>query len=211
VSAQSRLIAELSRRVSELERRHENGIRHGTVRQVDAKKGLVRLAIGKDADGTEQLSPWVRYAQHAGDYKFHNPPSVGQTLTLLSPAGDFAQAVALQLTWSDKNPSPSDKPDEHVITFGDLKITRRQKEMILEVGATKIHFRPDNVDALHVSVGNSYLRLEKNLITALTQHFKHSGDVVEHDGFLIDKTHKHIEVMSGPDITGIPISGGGSG
>ena len=210
MDAQSRLVAKLMRRVSDLERRLENGIRHGTVKQVDAEKHQCRLVIGLDASGSEQLSPWIKYGQVAGDYKFHNPPSVGQTMTLLSPGGDFTQAVAVPLTWSNQNKSPSDKPDEHVVTFGDLKITRRKKEMILEVGKTKIHFRPDDKDELHVSVDDKQtLRVHPDGIEAIAEVFKHTGQVVRHNELDIGDTHKHRDVMTGPNLTGLPIPASG--
>jgi phage baseplate assembly protein gpV len=218
MDAQSRLIARLTRRLSDLERRVENGIRHGTVRKVDAKKGLVRLAVGVDAQsGEEQLSPWVHYAQHAGEYKHHSPPTVGQTLTLLSPGGDFTQAVALNLTWSNKNKSPSDKPDEHVITYakdGDdgesLKEVRRYKERIFQIGKVVIHMRPDDKDELHVSVGDQKIRIHEGGIEALADVFLHtgsdgSGGVVRHNELNIGDSHKHRDVEPGGGITGIPI------
>lgn len=125
-------IARLVTRVAELERRNSNAFRHGTVVEVDPKKQLVRLQIG----GTEQepfKSPWVPYGQIAGALKVHTPPSIGQTMTMINPGGDFRQGVALPMTWSDNNKSPSEKGDEHVVTFGDFRAELRGNELTIKV------------------------------------------------------------------------------
>jgi phage baseplate assembly protein V len=76
-------------------------------------------------------SPWVPYGQIAGKYKQHRPPTVGQQLWMMSPDGEFRQAMVLPMTWSDDNKSPSEKGDEHVTTFGD-KYRLREKEDLRE-------------------------------------------------------------------------------
>ncbi|RWX72588.1 phage baseplate assembly protein V [Mesorhizobium sp. M2A.F.Ca.ET.039.01.1.1] len=125
-------VAELAARVAELERRANNMMRHGTVAEVDPAKATVRLRIG----GTDEkpfLSPPIPYGQIAGAMKVHTPPSVGQQMTLLSPTGDFRQAVAMPLTWSDQNASPSQAGDQHVLKFGSCTITIKGDEVHVEV------------------------------------------------------------------------------
>jgi phage baseplate assembly protein gpV len=109
--------------VADLERRISALMRHGTVQEVDPAKALVRLSYGTGSDGQPFLSPWVPYAQIAGALKVHTPPSVGQQMTTVSPNGDFQQAVALPMHWSNQNESPSSAGDEHVLTFGGFTIT----------------------------------------------------------------------------------------
>ena len=110
-----REVVELAARIAELERRFSGVMRHGTVEEVDAAKQRIRLSFGKDVDGKPFLSPWVPYAQIAGALKVHTPPSKGQQFTALSPNGDWQQAVALPMTWSDQNQSPSSNGDENVL------------------------------------------------------------------------------------------------
>lgn len=127
-----REIVEIVSRLAELERRVATMVRHGTVEAVDPEKQRVRLRIG----GTDEkpfLGPWVPYAQIAGALKVHTPPSTGQQMTLLSPTGDPRQAIALPMTWSNQNASPSDKGDEHVLTFGDCRIELRGNELVVKV------------------------------------------------------------------------------
>ena len=56
-----RYVAELVRRVEESERRLTNLVRPGRVAQVDAQKGLVKLAYAKDENGVDVVSPWLRW------------------------------------------------------------------------------------------------------------------------------------------------------
>ncbi|MEE9923976.1 MAG: phage baseplate assembly protein V [Brucella anthropi] len=125
-------IIEMAARIADLERRMNSIVRHGTVAEVDPAKGAVRVQIG-GTDDKPFLSPWLPYGQVAGALKVHSPPSVGQQMTVVSPTGDFRQAVAMPMTWSDKNASPSNKGDENVLTFGDAKIELRGGEIIVTV------------------------------------------------------------------------------
>ena len=127
-----RELVEAVARVAELERRVAGMVRHGTVEQVDPQKQRVRLRLG-GTDDKPFIGPWVPYAQIAGALKVHTPPSVGQQMTLLSPTGDPRQAVALPMTWSNQNASPSQKGDEHVLTFGSCRIELRGNEIIVKV------------------------------------------------------------------------------
>ncbi|MBI1649874.1 phage baseplate assembly protein V [Hyphomicrobium sulfonivorans] len=173
-----RELVDLALRVAELERRQANNFRHGTVEEVDAKKQLMRMRLGEGEDGQPFLGPWVPYAQIAGALKVHTPPSKGQQMTMISPTGDMRQAIALPMTWSDQNKSPSDKEDEHVLTFGDVRIEIKEKGLKLTVGDHSIEVTGE---------GTTY-----------------SNGKIEHDGHLIDKTHVHTEVMPGPALTGPP-------
>jgi phage baseplate assembly protein gpV len=125
-----------------LEDRMDKQVRHGKVTDVDTKKQLARLEIG-NKDGTSLKSPWVPYAQVAGpdgqgsgngEFKFHNPPAVGQQMSLFSPNGEFRQSLILPFTWYDKAVSPSQKNDEHVITYGKLKKTYKKTEYTVGMG-----------------------------------------------------------------------------
>jgi phage baseplate assembly protein V len=135
-----REVAELMRRVAELERRMANTMRDGTVEQVDAATKRVRLRIG-GTDDQPFLSPWVPYAQHAGALKIHTPPSVGQQMTLFSPAGDLRSGRAMPFTWSDTEASPSDDPEQHVLTFGDLRAELTSDGLLLQVGESQIEIQ----------------------------------------------------------------------
>lgn len=132
-----RELADLARRVADLERRMANGVREGTVDQVDPAKKRVRLKLG-GSDAEPFLSPWVPYSQQAGALKIHSPPSPGQQMTLISPAGDIRRGQAFPFTWSDAEPSPSDAGDQHVLTFGDLRLSLTAEGLTLQLGDSLI-------------------------------------------------------------------------
>ncbi|RRY08806.1 phage baseplate assembly protein V [Brucella anthropi] len=133
-------IIEMASRISDLERRLDGMMRHGTVTEVDPEAGTARISIGVTGE-KPFISPWVPYGQIAGALKVHSPPSVGQQMTLLSPSGDFRQAVALPMTWSNQNASPSSKGDENVLTFGSIKVELRGNEIIIT--APRVLFKCD--------------------------------------------------------------------
>lgn len=127
------IIARQSRQIAELQRRLENMVRHGKVKEVDEGKGLARMVIGKGADGKEQLSPWTPYSQQAGALKLHAPVSEGQNMTIIAPGGDLEQAFAIPMTWNDGNANPSSSAGENVLTYGDAKVELRGDEIIVTV------------------------------------------------------------------------------
>ena len=138
-------VSQLAARVAECERRMDSSVRHGKVTDVDTKKQLARIEIG-ERDGTPLKSAWVPYAQLAGDYKSHRPPTKGQQMTLFAPNGEIRQAMLLPFTWSDQNKSPSDKDDEHVDTYGKLKIVRKKDGFVISVGDTEFEMTTDSIN-----------------------------------------------------------------
>lgn len=125
-------LADILRRTAEIERRQDGMIKQGTATNVDPKAGTVRIKFG----GTDEepfLSPPIPYAQMAGALKIHAPPSEGQQMTVISGSGDFRQGLAVPMTWSDKNASPSEKSDENVLTFGSATVELRGDEIVVKV------------------------------------------------------------------------------
>ena len=89
-------------RISELERRLANTIRHAPVTDVDTKKQLVRVRLNPDTEQEVFKSAWIPYAQVAGDFKFHNPPVKDQNMTLIAPGGDPAQGGGVAREGGDR-------------------------------------------------------------------------------------------------------------
>lgn len=173
-------------RLAEVERRLHNSGQQGTVSQVDAAKGLMRLKIG-ESEGKDVLSPWVPYAQVAGALKVHSPPSVGQQMLLVAPSGDLDQAVGMPMTWSDNNQSPSQDGAAHVATLGNMRVEFRSGEIKV------------TIPKLVIEAGGGTVTLESG--TAKFAGF--SG--IEHDGKNIGKTHLHSGVLPGGSNTGEPV------
>ncbi len=171
-------ISEAFQRIAELERRFAGLVRHGTVAEVDAGRGRMRLRFGTATGGGDLLGPWVPYSQLAGAIKAHVPPAVGQQFSVIAPSGDWRQAVAVPLTWSDQNQSPSDKDDENVITYGDARITLKADSLAVKIGGVTMTISDDGV--------------------AIT------GGKVTHDGKNIGSTHIHGGVTPGGGTTDVP-------
>lgn len=188
------VLAKLTRRLAEVERRQENMIRNGVVREVDAGTQRVRLAIGKGPDGTEHLSPWVPYGQQAGALKIHATPSPGQNMTLVSPGGSLEQAMALPMTWNDGNPSPSSSADEVVMTFGDVRIVTTADGVTVTIGGNSLTMTADGTT---FTIGGHTVDLDGSGTTF-------GGGRVDHDGRNIGKDHLHTRVRPGPALSGPP-------
>lgn len=126
-------VADAVSRVTDVERRMDGMVRHGKVTDVDPKKQRARIEIG-ERDGQPLKSAWLPYAQIAGAYKSHRPPTVGQQMSMFAPNGEVRQGVLMPMTWSDQNQSPSEKGDEHVTTYGDLKIVEKAQQLLQAIG-----------------------------------------------------------------------------
>jgi phage baseplate assembly protein gpV len=127
-------------RIAELERKLDSMFRHGRVaeRKYDSegKRWLVRMRIG-GSDSEPFLGPWVPYSQisfGSERLNIHYVPKVGAQMTMLAPAGDFQQALAVPMTWWNEHPAPSDKEDEVVLTFDKVRITVKGDQIVAKVG-----------------------------------------------------------------------------
>lgn len=189
-----RELSELVARVAELERRVSGTMRHGRVAEVNPSEGWVRLDFGPATGGGRFLSPKIPYAQIAGALKVHTPPSTGQQMTMIAPSGDWSQSVAVPMTWSNSNEAPSDAGDEHVLTFGEWRITLKGASLKFECGDLTLE---KTNSGMMLAVGGTTWSFTA---AGLTQE----GGQIDHDGHRIDKTHKHTDVMTGPALTGPP-------
>ena len=178
VDALSPILRSIIARLQENDRRLAGGEVRGKVTEVNASEAWVRLEIGKDADGNPVLSPKVPYKQTAGALKLHNPPSVGQTMTIRSDSGDIEQGVAEAFHWSDDNPANSTDGEAHKLTFGDVTVDLSSGGLMLTVGGVTFNFTGDG--------------------------FSQNGGQQKHDNHDVGVTHKHTEVVKGSDLTGPP-------
>lgn len=179
-----REITELVSRVADLERRLAGGMRHGTVAEVDPAKQRVRLDFGPAHGGDGKfLSPWIPYAQFSGALKVHTPPTVGQQLTAMSPTGDFQQAVAVPLTHSDSNPSPSGAGDENVMTYGNVRMTLADDLVRSKIGGLELELTGA---AAKITVGGVSFKVSGAGVEI-------TGGTVTHNGTDIGDTHTHTD------------------
>lgn len=183
----------LFQRVSDLERRLARMVRHGPVDEVNASEGWVRLNLGEGDEGS-LLSPKIPYAQMAGDLKVHSPPSKGQNMTILSAAGDMRQAIALPMTWSDQNASPSDKGDENVLTYGSVRIEIKAEQVKLTIGGFSVMITDDDMT---ISIGSFEQKISGGGVAS-------TGGKITHDGLNTGSSHNHGGIVRGGDKTDPP-------
>ncbi len=179
-----RELVEIAARVAELERRVAGVMRHGVVAEVDPEKQRVRLDFGPSHGGEGKfLSPWVPYAQFSGALKVHTPPTVGQQLTAMSPTGDFRQAVAIPLTHSDQNPSPSGAGDQNVVTYGNVTMTVANDLVQVKVGGLTFELTGAKAE---ITVGGVAFKVSGSGVDI-------TGGMVKHNGTNIGDTHTHTD------------------
>ncbi|XXQ68945.1 phage baseplate assembly protein V [Neisseriaceae bacterium B1] len=91
-----------------------NALKQGNIAAVNPAQGLVRVQTGA------LLSDWLPYfVPFAGAVSVHRSPSIGENCLLLSPSGEMGNGLVLCGLASTQFPSPSQSPDETVITFPD--------------------------------------------------------------------------------------------
>jgi phage baseplate assembly protein gpV len=167
-------ILELLTRIAELERKLDSMFRHGPVHERKKIEGrwFVRLKIG----GTEQesfLSPWIPYSSPNGGpagLNVHRVPAEGEQLTMLSPAGDFRQAVATSLFWSDDHPPPSEDEDAVTITHPKFRLDLKDGTLKIET-SENVDIKSNQIikldagDTITLRVGDSEIEINGEAIS----------------------------------------------
>jgi len=141
------VIARLVAEVADLKRRLRNKVRTGTVAQVDAARGLVRVKLNDDEDG-EFLTGWIPWKERAGVIRTWCPPSVGEQVTVVSENGDLTDAYCDTGTFSNANPAPHDKGGEFKQVIGSASIWMTGDRIELAVGGAKAVLTADKI-SLH--------------------------------------------------------------
>jgi hypothetical protein len=116
-------IVQLIQKVEDMDRRMRRMIVHGTITDVDHKKGLVRLDDGmgteEGEDGKkENKTDWLPWAEHAGKIKTRTMPSVGQSVVCMSPSGDMAQGIVRKGWYNENNKMPKAEGGEYTFING---------------------------------------------------------------------------------------------
>lgn len=128
--------------LAELLRLLNNLIRLGTVAEVDHAAARVRVRSG---DNFTDWLPWL--SLRAGSTRDWDPPSTGEQVLLLSPAGDLAQAIVLAGIYSAANPPPAASADLWRRTFPDgtaITYDHAASRLTLNaVGAVKLDIEGD--------------------------------------------------------------------
>jgi phage baseplate assembly protein V len=133
-------IAQLLRRIEELERRVRRTVYQGTVTDVDKSKRMVRVDDGlADDDAEPNKTDWLYWVELAGSgsgsLKSKTLPVVGQAVTVISPCGTPEQGIVIPGHFTDDNPKPDSDDDDYVLTNGDGATVRMKGKLIeLKIG-----------------------------------------------------------------------------
>lgn len=176
-------------RIAEIERRQDGRITQGPVHSVDAAKGTCRVRIG-GTDAEPFLSAEIPYTQMMGAFKGHIPVSPGQQVTIISGAGDYRQGLAIPMTKSDQNPSPSSSGNENVVTFGGATLKLDGDGLTITKGSVTVKISGSNVEI----TGD----------VKITGKFEVNGNTFEHNSKNVGFDHKHTEVVHGGELSGPP-------
>jgi hypothetical protein len=115
--------------VREMQRQMSDTFQVGTVHEVKGTK--VRLSMGKGQDGQPHLTPWLNTANHRGGAREQRFYKKGQTLQMIAPGGDLAQAslapFAPNKTFKTPEHADGSGQDEESYQLDDYR-TKQTKE-----------------------------------------------------------------------------------
>ena len=188
-----RRIEALEYHIADLKRRQSNYVRPGVVTSFDPTTNSTVANIG-DATTPVPTHP-IPVFTHAGTGKSWRPLKAGQQITLLCPDGDLANAVALPGGFHDQNPAPSQSAAEDIENQrGNGRVRGTDTAQFVEFGATSVKVEDGKIT---LAAGGVTVVVSGSGV-AIT------GGEVTHNGHDIGATHRHTEVMSGPELTGPP-------
>lgn len=107
---------------NEIQRQSRNGVRKGSIMEIDHARALCRVSVGggEDEGGEGLQTDWIPwFSPCAGTTREWLPPVEGEQVMLLCPMGDPAQGVALRGFFSDAFPAPDNSPDMHTRVYPD--------------------------------------------------------------------------------------------
>ena len=116
------MVALLRLEVARMRRTMARQMRFGTIAEVDTAKARARLLISDPDGGAPMLSPWLPWAEVAGQTLTWRPPVVGQQMMLFAPAGDMRRGLMVPATFSDQYGQPSDDATANRETLGGVTI-----------------------------------------------------------------------------------------
>lgn len=142
--------------LGEGDRRQANIMRMGTVSQVDAANGLVRVDLG---DLVTDWLPWT--TPRAGQDRIWSTPDTGEQVVVLSP-GEPSQGVVIGSLFQNSSPANGSDGKDRRITFKDGTVV----EMDREGSALNVQVNP--AGSLRLNIGATTLLLQDGQATLTT-------------------------------------------
>ena len=144
-----------------------NIVRIGTIAEVDVDHARAKVKAGDNVTGWQ---PWI--SARTGSTLEWNPPTVGEQVILLSPAGDLAQAIIITGLYTQNAPSKS--ADEHKRVYPDgatITYDHVKKELVATF--------PGKVN-INVA-GNATINIGGNATTAVGGVWKVNAEKIHHN------------------------------
>jgi phage baseplate assembly protein gpV len=182
--------------------------RHGAVHERKKIDGrwFVRLRIGS-TDEKPFLSPWIPYSSPNGGpagLNLHRVPARGEQLTMLSPAGDFRQAVATSLFWSDDHPPPSEDENAVVVTHPKFKLTMKDGLLQIETQGDPLGLKIETTGDVDIQCRTFTLKgTQGGELSLVNGKMTLKADIIETDGEThLDKGSQPVHRMNDHDSDG---------
>jgi phage baseplate assembly protein V len=180
-------IAQLMRRIEEIERRQRRQLFAGKVTDVDAAKRRVRVSDGlKDDTGQPVKTTWLPWAELAGGLKSKTLPTVGQQVMVACPSGLMENGMVFAGFFTDSNPKPDADDEEYILTNGKIKISIKDQTWTLKNGEISIVL--DN-EKIVLKVNETEIELKAETINAISKTI-----------FLVGATHSGVGARNEPAI-----------
>ncbi|PWC81254.1 phage baseplate assembly protein V [Azospirillum sp. TSH64] len=111
-------------------RRLTNLLRMGKVHSADYPAARIRVVVGDASDPVGHIVtnwiPWL--TTRAGKDRTWHAPEVGETVLVLAPGGELANAVALPATFSSGSPAPADRETVQRTIYDDGTVVEYDRE-----------------------------------------------------------------------------------
>ena len=169
------MLSEILFRIQELERRMANMISFGKIYELDLESATCKVQVGEIKTAS---IPWLTQRALASQ-SFWWSPKIDEQVMVLSPSGDYTQAIAVPAIYQ-KEARPKSTDD---------------KSLIITMGQSQFEMKTDGSINITAPKGTN-INTASVIVT---------GDVIA--GGISLKNHVHGGVRSGPSTTSPPQGG----
>jgi len=184
--------------ITDLERRVSNQIVIGKISQIDHKKARYRVKFG------DIETDWLADTQPRS-----GRTDIGEQVVITCPSGDLSQGIIIASVHTDATQA-GDKGAHHRIIYPDgTSITyddeanayslavKQGGSFTLEIGGGV---------SLHAKGGKLTIIAPEGVEVQSGENITlQSSGLLTHNAKNIGSTHKHLDVVAGPDLTGVPV------
>lgn len=191
--------------LADLERRQANGVRYGTIAEVDLAKARVKI---KSGNITTTWLPWAA-GRASGAKRRWDPPEVGEQVAVISPGGDLTQGLVIPGVYQESAGAPSASADKDSTVYSDgtvIEYDRAAHALTADLQGTKVYADRSKIE---LTIGGSKVTLTSSGATVEAASINLTGNVtvtgnLTNNGKNVGSTHMHSGVTPGPATTGVP-------